>query len=109
MFYGWMDDLKFYCPFSGISVMLSQWKDDNERLYALKPCLRLEKNLPPVSIEPDGCTIFDLTSFLRVSRSYQDAGIVIIRLCVVEPSLQLKRFLPPVWLKSGTARSVDQC
>ena len=41
---GWMeDDLRFYVLFNSISVMSGQLADDNERLRAMEPRLRLRK------------------------------------------------------------------
>ena len=40
---GWMDDLPFYVLFNSISVISGQWADDNERLCAMEPCLRLRR------------------------------------------------------------------
>ena len=35
-----MDDLQFYVFFSSISVMSGQWKNENERLNAVEPCVQ---------------------------------------------------------------------
>ena len=37
---GWMDDFRF-----SVSVISGRWEGDNERLFAMQPCLRL-KRLP---------------------------------------------------------------
>ena len=39
--YGWMDDLRFYVLFNSVSVISGRWADDNERLCAMEPGLRL--------------------------------------------------------------------
>ena len=44
--------LHFYVPLNSISVILGLWIDDNERLYAMKPRLRLNRFPPPASLEP---------------------------------------------------------
>ena len=36
-----MDDLRFYVLFNSVSVISGQWADDNERLCAMEPRLRL--------------------------------------------------------------------
>ena len=38
-----MNDLHFYVPFNNISVISGQWADDNERLCAIEPHLRLRR------------------------------------------------------------------
>ena len=38
-----MDDLRFYVLFNSFSVISEQWADDNERLCAMEPGLRLER------------------------------------------------------------------
>ena len=40
---GWMDDLQFNVLFKNISVISGRWTDDNERLGAMKPRLRLRR------------------------------------------------------------------
>ena len=40
---GWMDDLKFNVLFNSISVISGRWVDDNERLCAMEPLLRLRR------------------------------------------------------------------
>ena len=40
-FKGRVDDLRFYFLFNSISVISGQCLDDNERLCAMKLCLRL--------------------------------------------------------------------
>ena len=40
---GWMDDLRFYVLFNSISVISGRWADDNERLCAMEPRLRLRR------------------------------------------------------------------
>ena len=37
----WVDDLRFYILFNSISVISGPWADDNERLCAMEPRLRL--------------------------------------------------------------------
>ena len=39
----WMDDLRFYVLFDSISVISGRWADDNERLCAMEPRLRLRR------------------------------------------------------------------
>ena len=41
--YRWMDDLWFYVLFNNISVISGRWTDDNERLCATEPRLRLRR------------------------------------------------------------------
>ena len=43
---GWMDDLRFYVLVNSISVISGKWEDDNERLCAMEPRLRLNKSSP---------------------------------------------------------------
>ena len=43
LFDGWMDDLRFYVLFNSISVISGRWADDNERLCAMEPRLRLRR------------------------------------------------------------------
>ena len=38
---GWMDDLRFYVLFNSVSVISGRWADDNERVCAMEPRLRL--------------------------------------------------------------------
>ena len=38
-----MDDLCFYVLFNSIAVISGRWTDDNERLYAMEPRLRLRR------------------------------------------------------------------
>ena len=38
-----MDDLRFYVLVNCISVILGRWPDDNERLCAMEPRLRLRR------------------------------------------------------------------
>ena len=40
---GWMDDLRFDILFDSISVISGRWVDDNERLCAMAPRLRLRR------------------------------------------------------------------
>ena len=40
---GWMDDLRFYILFNSISVISGRLADDNERLCAMAPRLRLRR------------------------------------------------------------------
>ena len=40
---GWMDDLQFYVHFNNISVISGRRADDNERLCAMEPRLRLRR------------------------------------------------------------------
>ena len=47
-----MDDLPFYFLFNSISVISGRWLDDNERLWAMEPCLWLERFPPQAGIEP---------------------------------------------------------
>ena len=37
-----MNDLQFYVLFTSISVISGRWADDNERLWAMEPRLRLK-------------------------------------------------------------------
>ena len=46
-----MDDLRYNVLFNSISVISGRWADDNERLCAMEPCLRLKKSSPPADIE----------------------------------------------------------
>ena len=41
--HGLMDDLQFYILFNSISVISGLRADDNERLCAMEPCLRLRR------------------------------------------------------------------
>ena len=50
MNYRWMDDLRF---FDSISVISGRWADDNERLCAMKPRLRLRRFRPERGSNPD--------------------------------------------------------
>ena len=40
---GWMNDLRFNVLFNSISVISEQLADDNERLCAMEPHLRLRR------------------------------------------------------------------
>ena len=40
---GWMNDLRFNILFNSNSVISEQWADDNERLCAMEPHLRLRR------------------------------------------------------------------
>ena len=46
-----MDDLRFYVFFNSISAISGQWADDNERLCAMVPCLRLKRSSPLAGLE----------------------------------------------------------
>ena len=48
----WMYYLRFYVPLNSISVILGLWIDDNERLCAMIPRLRLNRFPPPAILEP---------------------------------------------------------
>ena len=48
----WMDDLLVYILSNSISVISGQWADDNERLCATEPHLRLERSPPHIGFEP---------------------------------------------------------
>ena len=41
--YGWIDDLRCYALFNSISVISGRWADNNERLCAMDPNLRLRR------------------------------------------------------------------
>ena len=41
--HAWMDDLRIYVRFNSISVISGKWADDNERLCATEPRLRLRR------------------------------------------------------------------
>ena len=47
-----MDDLRFRLLFNSTSVKSAQKEDDNERLPAMEPSLRLKKNPPAKPSEP---------------------------------------------------------
>ena len=38
-----MNNLRFHVPFNSILVISGQGTGDNERLYAMEPCLRLRR------------------------------------------------------------------
>ena len=40
---GWMNDLRFYVLFNSIAVISGRWADNNERLSAMEPRLRLRR------------------------------------------------------------------
>ena len=46
-----MDDL-LYILFNSVSVISGRWADDNERLCAMEPRLRLKRFPPQAGIEP---------------------------------------------------------
>ena len=46
-----MDDLRFYVLFKSISVISGRWADDNERLCAMEPPLRLKRSSPQAELE----------------------------------------------------------
>ena len=48
----WMYYLRFYVPLNSISFILGLWIDDDERLCAMTPRLRLNRFPPPASLEP---------------------------------------------------------
>ena len=37
----WMEEMRFYVIFNSIEVISGQWTDDNEKLCAMEPRLRL--------------------------------------------------------------------
>ena len=43
LYFGWMDDVRFYVLFNSISVISGRWVDDNERLCAMELHLRLRR------------------------------------------------------------------
>ena len=47
-----MDDLKFYVLFNSISVISGRLADDNERLCAMEPRLRLRRFCPEQGSNP---------------------------------------------------------
>ena len=47
----WMDDLRFYVLFNSISVISGRWADDNDRLCAMEPRLRLKRSSPRAGLE----------------------------------------------------------
>ena len=42
---------RFYILFKSLSVISGQWVDDNVKLYAMEPRLRLKRFRPPASLE----------------------------------------------------------
>ena len=48
----WMDNLGFHVLFNSISVITGRWADYDERLYTMKPCLRLKSSPPKAGSEP---------------------------------------------------------
>ena len=50
------------------SVISGRWEDDNERLYAMEPCLRLKTLPTPTGIEP---RTVSSTGQRLIQRSYQ--------------------------------------
>ena len=46
---GWV---RFLRPFNSISVILRRWKDEHEKLCAMKRCLGSERISPPAGFEP---------------------------------------------------------
>ena len=63
------DDLHFCGPFNHISVVLSPWKSDSDRLYAMKPCLQFERT--PLSTR--------LESRLLTQQSFGETIVILIR------------------------------
>ena len=51
---GWMDDLRFYVLFNSISVISGRWADENERLCAMEPRLRVKRSSPHAGIRGMG-------------------------------------------------------
>ena len=49
---GWMDGLRLYVLFNIISVISGRSADDNERLCAMEPCLRLRRFRLGLSWDP---------------------------------------------------------
>ena len=49
----WMEELQLYVHFNSISVISGRWKDDHERLCAMKHRLGSERISPPVRFEPE--------------------------------------------------------
>ena len=47
----WMDDLRFYVLSNSISVISGRCYDDNEKLCAMEPRLRLERPSPRAGLE----------------------------------------------------------
>ena len=45
--------MEFYVLFTSISVISGQWEGDNERLWAVEPCLGLKRFPPPWSRNGD--------------------------------------------------------
>ena len=48
---GWVDDLQFYVVFNSIADVEGRCEDDNQRLYAIAPRLRLEIFPPKAGFE----------------------------------------------------------
>ena len=46
----WMDDCDF-TTFNTISVISGRWVDDNERLCAMEPNLRLKRSTPQAGLQ----------------------------------------------------------
>ena len=44
--------MRFYVHFNSISVTAGRWKNDNERLCAMEPRLRLKRSPPRAELEP---------------------------------------------------------
>ena len=47
-----MDDLQFFVLFKSVSVLSEGRMDDNERLCATEPRLRLKRSSPQAGLEP---------------------------------------------------------
>ena len=48
----WMDELGFYLSFNSISVVSEGWKDEHERLCAMKRLFRLLRDWNPSPRDP---------------------------------------------------------
>ena len=48
---GWMDNLQFYVLFNSISVISGRRADENERLCAMEPRLRVKRSSPKAGLE----------------------------------------------------------
>ena len=50
---GWLLELRFYVLVNSISVIMGQWKSENEKLCAVETGLQLKGFLPTAGLEPE--------------------------------------------------------
>ena len=87
----WTDDLQYYVFLSSISAMSGRWVGDNERLFAMEPCLPLKRYPPKAGLEHKSARSVDQRL------TYCATGLVMIRGTSLQSSKVgiLKHFVLP--------------